>query len=299
MTNISLKTLALPLFLSFTVCFQAKAQLYKGDTLEIVQPAALFDQVKPGTIVILGESHGLQSHSDQHQQVLNGLRDKGLTVSVGLEFLNYTDQSFVNQYLNRQLDDQAFLAAVNWQGFDFKFYKDSILFPNINNNEATIGLNIPRAVTSKIAKTGLESLNADDLKLMPPNFHVGRDSYRQRFADIIHVPAGPVLDRYFIAQSVWDDTMAWNATQFMQAHPDQVLVIIVGEFHAQYGGGLADRILARAPNTPVVILSQIWAANMAEDGSVTPMSDDEIKTEITPSDVYGKRGDFIWVSKPN
>jgi len=71
----------------------------------------------------------------------------------------------------------------------------------------------------------------------------------------------------------------------------------VGEFHAQYGGGLADRILARAPETNVVIVSQIWAANMV-DGSTQPMTEDEISAEITPSPIYGPRGDFVWVSKP-
>jgi uncharacterized iron-regulated protein len=158
---------------------------------------------------------------------------------------------------------------------------------------------MPRSITSKISKTGIESLTTDEQKLMPPDFHLGRDSYKQRFADIMHVPVGPMMDKYFAAQSTWDDTMAFTATEFMKRNPNQVLVIIVGEFHAQYGGGLANRILARARNIPVVSLSQIWAVNQLEDGTVVPMTADEIKSEIQPSKIYGPRNDFIWVSKPN
>lgn len=299
MTNISFKSVTMPLFLSIIVSLQAKAQLYQGDTLKIVEPAAIFAEVKPGSIVILGESHGLAQHRDQHMEVLSGLRGKGLKVSVGMEFINYPEQIYVDQYLARQLDDQQFLAAANWQGFDFQFYKQQVLFPSIKDGEMTIALNIPRAITSKISKTGVESLTADESKMLPPGFQAGRDSYRERFADIIHVPAGPTFERYFLAQSAWDDTMAWTATEFMKAHPDQVLVIVVGEFHAQYGGGLADRILVRAPGTSIVTVSQIWAANMMTDGTTTPMTNDEVLAEITPSEKYGPRGDFVWVSKPN
>lgn len=298
MRNISLNAVILPFFLSLVVSIQLKAQLYQGDTLQIVPETAILDQVVPGSVVILGESHGLAQHRDQHIQVLNGLRAKGLKVSVGMEFVNYTDQMFLDQYLSKELSDDQFKTIVKWQGFDFEFYKQQILFPSLANGETTLGLNIPRFVTSKIAKQGLESLTPEEAKLMPPNFQPGRDSYKERFADVMHVPVGPSLDRYFLAQSTWDDTMAYTATQFLNAHPDQVLVIVVGEFHAQYGGGLADRILARKPGTKITIVSQIWAANMMEDGSVTPMTDEEIQAEITPSEKYGPRGDFVWVSKP-
>jgi uncharacterized iron-regulated protein len=303
MINISIKKtiqhLILPLFLSVLVSTEAKSQLYQGSTLKVVDPSAIVSKVKPGSILILGENHGLASNRDQHVQLLNLLRASGLTVSVGLEFLNYPDQTFVNQYLSKEINDEQFLSIINWQGFDFQFYKQQILFPNIDKGETTLALNMPRSITSKISKSGLESLTPDEQKLMPPQFHLGRDSYKQRFSDIMHVPVGPMMEKYFAAQSTWDDTMAYTATEFMKQHPNQVLVIIVGEFHAQYGGGLADRILARAPGLSVVSLSQIWAVNQMTDGTVVPMTDEEIMAEIKPSEKYGPRNDFIWVSKPN
>jgi len=264
------------------------AQIYDGRTL---QSAALTDmtaQVSAGTIVILGENHGLAAHRDQHLQVLQQLRASGLKVSVGLEFINYTDQLSVDLYRSGELNDEQFLSAIKWGGYGFEFYKPQLIFPNPEFGEFSLGLNIPRTVTSKISKNGLASLDEADLALLPPQFEVGRDSYKERFWKA----AGEHCKNFencFAAQSAWDDSMAWTATNFMKAHPEQVLVIVVGEFHAQFGGGLADRISKRWPEAKIKILSQIWAEGL---------SDEEIQQEMQPSPQEGPRGDFIWVSKP-
>lgn len=264
------------------------AQLYDGKTLK---PAVLNDltsQISPGTILILGENHGVADHQDQHLQILRQLRSQGLKVSVGLEFVNYTDQGFVDQYRAGSLTDEQFLSAVKWTGFKFDFYKPQLIFPSVQNGEYSLGLNLPRTISSKISKSGLASLTEAELALLPPQFEVGRDSYKKRFWDAAGAHC-PNFENCFAAQSSWDDTMAFTATTFMKAHPDQVLVIVVGEFHAQFGGGLADRILKRDPQAQVKILSQIWAAGY---------SDEEIWQELQPSSTEGPRGDFIWVSRP-
>lgn len=284
--------------LTIVAAASGAAPLLDGRTLLPVNASQIIERIQPGSVLILGENHGVAAHRDQHLILLNLLRQQGFKVSVGMEFLNYTDQPFVNQYLAKQLDDAAFLQAINWKGLPFEFYKQQILFPNFCEGELTLGLNVPRAITSKIAKTGLDSLTADERQLLPPDFTLGRDSYKARFAEIMHVPAGPALDRYFTAQSAWDDTMAFQAVKFLESYPEHVLVIVVGEFHVQYGGGLADRILARQPKANIVSVSQLWAVNFLSDGSEVPMTETEIQKEIAPSASEGPRGDFLWISKP-
>ena len=302
MNNYGFLRLILPFFMSTAIAAVAAASvpapLLDGRSLLPVTASQIIERIRPGSVLILGENHGIAAHRDQHLTVLNLLRQQGFKVSVGMEFINYTDQPFVNQYLAKQLDEDAFLKAISWQGFPFEFYKQQILFPNLCDGELTLGLNVPRTITSKIAKTGLDSLSVDERQLLPIDFTLGRDSYKARFAKIMHVPPGPALDRYFTAQSAWDDTMAFQAVKFLDSNPKHVLVIIVGEFHLQYGGGLADRILARQPNTNIVSVSQVWAVNFLADGSEVPMTEAEIQKEITPSDSEGPRGDFLWISKP-
>jgi uncharacterized iron-regulated protein len=251
----------------------AFSQLYDGKNLSQTQLNVLIDQIQPGTILLLGENHGLANHRDQHLEVLSALRAKGLKVSVGMEFVNYTDQLLLNNYRSGQISEAEFLTSIKWGGFGFEFYRPQILFPELTRQETTIGLNIPRAVTSKISR---------------PHFELGRDSYRERFM----AAAGShcrVPQNCFIAQCAWDDTMAWKSVEFTRANPDQVLVVVVGEFHVQFGGGIKHRVLQREPSAKVVTLSQIWAEEM---------SDEEVREAMQPSAVEGERADFIWVSRP-
>ena len=266
----------------------AFSQLYDGKNLSQTQLNALIDQVQPGTVLLLGENHGVASHRDQHIEVLSALRAKGLKVSVGMEFVNYTDQSLLNSYRAGELAEADFLKAIKWGGFSFDFYRPQILFPELNRGETTLGLNIPRSVTSKISRQGMESLTPEERNLLPPNFELGRDSYRERFM----IAAGShcrVPQNCFIAQCAWDDTMAWKSADFIKAHPDQVLVVVVGEFHVQYGGGIKHRILQRMPEAKVMTLSQIWAEGFSEE---------DLQQALQPSPIEGERADYIWVSRP-
>lgn len=265
----------------------AFSQLFDGRNAQESSLEALLERVQPGHIVILGENHGLQAHRDQHMQVLDGLRARGLKVSVGMEFVNYTDQGLLDQYRQGEISEERFLADLKWAGFSFDFYRDQILFPNLDLNETTLGLNIPRQITSKISRQGLASLDLYERGLLPADFAVGRDSYRQRFMLVAgHHCKSP--ENCFTAQCAWDDTMAWKATDFVKSNPDQVLVIVVGEFHVQYGGGLPDRIRARMPRAQLLTVSQVNGEGML---------DEEKQDQLEHSLVDGPRADFVWISQ--
>jgi uncharacterized iron-regulated protein len=284
MLNKSILLLIMSLFIANT----AFSQLFDGKTRIETNLNHLVSQVKPGTILFLGENHGLASHRDQHIDILNALRAEGLKLSVGMEFINYTDQPILDQYRAGNIDEAQFLAGIKWSGFDYEFYKQQVNFPKLELGEFTQGLNIPRTLTTKISRNGLASLTEDEQKLMPPHFELGGHLYKARFMEA----AGSHCknpDNCFAAQSAWDDTMAWQALKFAEQHPDQVLVIVVGEFHVRYGGGTPARILARKPNAHIVTLSQIWAQDMTEE---------EIQQALLASETEGPRADFIWVSKP-
>ena len=266
----------------------AFSQLFDGKTQTRASLEQLLNSVSPGTVLLLGENHGIASHRDQHIAILRGLRSKGLKVSVGLEFINYTDQAFVDQYRINQIDENQFLTSVKWGAIGFEFYKPQLTFPIYADGEKSLGLNLPRTVSSKISKQGLASLNEDELKLMPPNFQIGRDTYKSRFLDAAGAHC-KVPENCFAAQSAWDDTIAWQSVEFIQQNPEQVLVVVIGEFHVQYGGGAPNRILARLPSANIVTVSQVWAEGMTNT---------EITESLLPSEVEGPRADFIWVSKP-
>lgn len=253
-----------------------------------VSLASVAAQVRPGSIIVMGENHGFKTAQQGQIELLQALRARGLKVSTGLEFFYYPDQALVDSYRTGHMSESDFLQKIQWGNPSFDFYRDQALFPRYDFGEKTVALNAPRSLTGRISKVGIAGLTADEAALLPPNFQVGRDSYKERFLAMMpHLPSPEAGLRYFEAQSAWDDTMAWQAAEFIAAHPDQVLVITVGDFHAAYGGGLPDRIAARTQQKPLVV-SYVNAKDL------TPV---ELEQELNPSTVYGPRADYIWLTE--
>lgn len=269
-------------------CAHAQATLVRGQNQTPVSLEEALSQVRPGSIVLVGENHDLQTHHDQELAVMQTLRARGLTVAVGMEFFSYIYQAQVDAFRAGTLAEADFLRQIQWGRDPFSLYRDQALFASASEGAATVALNAPMSLTGVIAKKGLGGLTPEQAALLPPQFSWGRDSYKQRFFDemggLDHLPNPQMAENYFAAQSVWDDTMAWRAVDYLTAHPTQVLVIVVGEFHVQYGGGLPDRLRARG-NFPLWTLSMINT-----DG----LSAEEVEQAITPSAAYGARADYIW-----
>lgn len=246
--------------------------------------------VRPGQVVVLGEQHGTLEQAAQQLEVLETLRNQGLRVSVGLEFLTYTDQGKVDQWRKGLLSETDFLQLIQWgQGLPFAAYREQARFPRLAN-EYLLALNSPRSLTAQIAKVGVDHLTDSEKALLPPAWHLGNAAYQRRFEQLMsdsgHVPASEQLAHYFEAQSTWDETMAWQASEFLLAHPEQVLVITVGEFHAQYGGGLPDRLKSHGLKTVTFSLLNLFS-----------LAPDEQRALVAPSLADGNRADFVWTSR--
>lgn len=273
----------------FVLCFGtlacASSQIWDSQG-NLSSPEDLLRSLKTHGVIILGENHGLKTHQDQHLMILNALKESGRSVHVGLEFFSYPYQNQVDSYRLGNLNEADFLKSVEWGGTPYEFYRSQSQFPDYSLGERTWALNAPRALTSQIAKVGIAQLSPELSAFIPPDFAVGRESYKERFLKIIgdHVKDPVKQQYYFEAQSVWDDTMAWRIQTFRKQYPTAVLVVIVGEFHVQYGGGLPSRLKNRGIKDALVI-SQVDARELNAR---------ELQKQVKPDPEYGPRADWIW-----
>lgn len=288
-----LLSLLLNLFVLF-LSLSSKAQLLDGSTLSPVSTQKIIDRIQPGSILIIGEMHGLGPVQKQQLELLEALKNKGLKISIGFEFFNFTDQLAINNYRSKLISRDEFLTAIKWTGFNFDFYQNQLLFPDAQKGENSLGLNVPSFVTKQLSLGGYNSLSPEQKSLLPADFTLGNEGYKVRFAEAMggHISTDK-LDLFFSAQSAWDDTIAYHALDYIQNHPLDVFVVIIGEFHVAYGGGLPDRLKQRLTQkglqNDITTVSQIYT-----DG----MTADDIHDEIQPSNLYGSRSDFIWLSEP-
>ncbi len=264
-------------------------KIYSGQSVKEVSLKFILDEVAPGTIVILSEYHNLIKHHEKQLLFLDALNTvTHEVISVGMEFLSFIYQQTVDDFLQELITEDEFLKKVQWSG-DFNLYRDIVLFPR-NNNGRTIAINSPRELTSKISKLGLESLTDKERRLLPENFELGNSLYFERFKYIMtgggHELPPEIINRYFAAQSVWDDTMAYYILNYLKTNPNDILVVIVGDFHATYGGGLPDRLKARGADK-ILTISQI---------NLYGITQEEALADISTHPKWGERADYIWTS---
>ncbi len=274
-----------------------RAQIYDSSGIQKLTLDQAVASISAGTILVIGEAHGQTLVRDQQISILSALRAKGHKVSVGMEFFYYPDQAIVQDYRNGLVTNEDFKKAVGWTGLDIGLYTQQLLFPRNEFGEVGLAINSPKTLTRQISQQGLAGLSEDQKKLMPPDYLQGNEQYRERFYDVMsggHVPDSK-LDNYFQAQSTWDETMAWQSLEFMKDHTDQVFVIIVGEFHVQYGGGLPASLARRikmmglGEKLSVKTISQIFTEGLTSD---------EITESILPSVKYGPRADYLFLVNP-
>jgi len=251
--------------------------------------AALSSAILSAQIVIVSEQHGHAVHHERQVELIERL-SSDRKVSVGFEFFDLTQQASVDAFVEGALPELEFLARVGWgKSPDFALYRRQALHARSRwaDGARTVALNLPRAVSGKISRDGIESLSAEERALIPADFVRGGDLYRERFAEAMGEHVSPEkLTRYFEAQSAWDEVMATSALEFARNHPDQVLVILVGDFHAAYGGGLPARLVARGlPRERLHVVSQVDS---------TGLSAEERRALIEPHARYGARADSVW-----
>lgn len=261
-------------------------ELFDGASGEPVSFEEMVEAIPLGSIILLGEVHNLEDHHKNHMRFLKARAQvTGRPVHVALEFLSYTFQSQTDAYTQGQLSDEDFTNAVGF-GSDFEWYRPKILFSQSTSGR-TLAINAPRELSRTISREGLEGLSPEQRQLLPPDFTRGRTLYYDRFLEIMsggaHPLPPPALDRFFWAQSLWDDTMAWTIIEWHQLNPDDDIVVIVGDFHATYGGGLEDRLRARGADQ-VFSVSQVDVKNLTQAQRLS---------EILPHSKYGVRANYV------
>ena len=271
------------IFMTGVAC-ATTTRYYDGMNGETSSMDAAIERVRSGTVVIISEHHGFAPHHENQRKILRRLGELGRPVSVGLEFFNYPFQPLVDLYLKGELTEEDFLVGINWGRISFEHYREQALFP-LDNGGKTLAINAPREVTRNLSKGGLDGLAPEQRRLLPPNFTLGNDFYKERFVEAMgnHIPEEK-MDFYFQAQSAWDDTMAWRVAEFMREHPEHIFVIIVGDFHAAYFGGLPDRLKARGVQD-LLVISQVDHQDSDQK---------ELEEDVLPHPKYGPRADFVF-----
>ncbi len=229
--------------------------IYTG-TGAVLAPAAFPVQVAKADVLLFGELHGNAAGSHLQHEVLKAIASSGRPFALAMEFFERDVQADVDAYLAGSLEEAEFLKRTR-QGRAYPSSHRALIELCKAKGAPVIAANAPRPLVSAFRKTEddyatfLAGLSEAERATLPRSTSRPDDGYAKRFMKLMGPKRGPT---YFRSQALWDDAMAEAGGDFRTAHPDHLVVLIVGAFHVGDGGGTLTKLQARRPDDQVTTL---------------------------------------------
>jgi uncharacterized iron-regulated protein len=223
-------------------------------TGEVITPAELPQRLAGVRLLLVGESHTDMDYHRSELRVVQELTRSGRPVFLGLEMYPYTEQRFLDDWVDGKLTEEAFLHDSRWYenwGYNWLYYRDIFLFAR-DHKLRIFAVNAPRDVVTAVRKKGFKNLTPEEAAHIPADIDTSSPEHRTLFksffeggGDSLHSSMTDAqLDSMIAAQSTWDATMAFNSVKALKEHakpetgPDTLMVVLVGSGHVVYGLGI-------------------------------------------------------------
>jgi uncharacterized iron-regulated protein len=251
----------------------------------------MLQKIQTASIIYLGETHDRQADHQAQLAIIQTLYGKNPQMAIALEMFQKPYQAVLDQYLNGTLSEAQLLEQTEYQkrwGFDWSFYAPIVQFARAQQLPV-LGINTPTEITRKVGRFGLEALEADDFRWIPPrvDMDLSGESYRKRILETyesFHQGKGNSnsFERFFQAQVLWDETMAEAIAQYWLKSPDRQIVVLVGQGHILFGDGIPSRVARR-----------LKAAGQKDWKQATVLLNPSAETKVQSP----RAADFFWVSE--
>jgi uncharacterized iron-regulated protein len=192
--------------------------------------------------------------------IIRALYDKNVKLAVGMEMFQTPFQKAIDEYLADKITETDFLLQSEylkrWR-FDYKLYKPIIDFCKANHIKI-IALNAPMEITKKISESGISSISSDEQKNLP-DIDITNDDYKNFLKQMFSshtFSEKKDFSNFYLAQLLWDETMAETAHVFLRDNPDYKMIILAGNGHIENRSGIPDRLRSRGNYDVVTITNQ-------------------------------------------
>ena len=250
--------------------------------LSIIEPVSadrvdwseLLFQIKGVDIILLGERHDHAVGHAVQLAVVEDVMDLYPGSVLALEMLERDEQLLVDDYTGGFIDKNEFEKLTNSSHWGvmggWSAWYQPIIDAVVDRGGTIVAANAPRRYVRLARLEGyerIEELSAERRVFVDYPEVLSGGKYRQRFwefanhddssKDVIDVsvidPEDPLLPVYK-SQQMWDATMAQSVVSSSPTI-DKKVVLLVGQFHVEYEGGVVQEIKKRLPNAKMLVVS--------------------------------------------
>lgn len=258
-------------------------RVYTGDG----RPATFDDVVAAmadRAVVFVGETHDdpvahvLELKLLEAAHVHHG---EARPVALSMEMFSRDVQYIVDEYLDSLITEHHFLTSVHpWSNYETD-YRPLVEYARAHGLPV-VAANAPRRYVNRVSRLGpgsLEALSARAKETLPPlPYPEPTPAYQARWnrmmiqsmgmhgragddavpdADTVaarsghgaHPAAHVEISNMLYAQALWDASMAHALAEFLQAHPEALILHTVGSFHVEGGTGAPEALQHYRPGT--------------------------------------------------
>jgi len=194
---------------------------------------------------------------------------------LALEMFERDAQPKLDDYLSGKTGEDEFLKGSRpWPRYATD-YRPMVEFAKARGIPVVAG-NVPRRWASLVGRkglAGLDSLGPTERAQAAATFNCPRDKYYERFKTTMGDMSGhgqkvtkeeaqAMVDRFYEAQCVKDETMGEAIAAAHAKWPDAVIVHVNGSFHSDFGQGTAERARNRLANARIAVVSFVPAVDL-------------------------------------
>lgn len=203
-----------------------------AERLEI-SPEALLEDLKGAQVIFVGEFHDHAGHHLAQLTIIDALRSDARPLAIGLEMFRKDSQEALDSWTSHEIPLLQFLPFYNDNWSMWPMYQKIFLYAR-DEEVKMLGLNIPRSISSKVARNGFQSLPARERQMLG-NVQCLVNPFYSDFIRQAMGGYGGHGDQYLFfceAQLLWDTMMARNLVEFLRESPDYRVVVLAGSGHS-------------------------------------------------------------------
>jgi uncharacterized iron-regulated protein len=240
---------------------------------------AIAARLRAARCVYVAEQHADPAYHAVQRAVLERLSGSGAEVVIAVEWLPPSAEPALDSWLAGRDPVATLMTALDWPrrwGHEFAAYAP--IFRWARERGVPIApVNAERDLARAVARAPLAEVPPETRAQLPP-LDTGNPPHRAFFDAMMRAAmaghggaplADTVLDRYYLAQLVWDETMSRRVAELLTdpAHPGRVVVVFAGVGHILHGLGVPQRVNALT-GLPFTIVLPVPAAELAERETV-------------------------------
>ncbi|MDZ7264905.1 MAG: ChaN family lipoprotein, partial [candidate division KSB1 bacterium] len=214
----------------------------------------LIERLQGFQVIMLGESHTNEHHHQMQLDIIRALTESGTKICLALEMFTPAQNEALNDYVTGKITEAEFLDRSNYfntWGHNYRYYQP--IFDYARSRQIRLyGINTRQEFTSKIGRSGIGSLTAEERSQLPPidTSNVEHRFYIKATMEGMDAVSPAAFRNIYTAQCLWDAAMGEGAIHVAQQNPDARVIILAGSGHVAYNLGIG-RIIQQRSNLQV------------------------------------------------